>query len=219
MIFVNFKTYSQGTGRKAVVLANSIRQVSLMTGVKIIPVVQPTDIREVVELIETEVWSQKIDPVGFGAHTGAVLAQAVFQDGARGTFLNHSEAKFEDFESLEKAQKSAAKSDLQTLIFASNINELERVIDLKPNFVAYEPPELIGSKESSVAQAKPKVISRAAKICKKRQIPLIVGAGVKSKEDVVKSLKLGAVGVALSSSVVESHEPHEVLLELAEGFK
>lgn len=219
MIFVNFKTYSQGTGRRAVVLASSIKQVSLMTGVKIIPVVQPTDIREVVELVEIEVWSQKIDAVDYGAHTGAVLAQAVVEDGAAGTFLNHSEMKFEDFKDLKSANESAKEAGLETLIFASNIEELERIIPLAPDFASYEPPELIGSRESSVTQAKPEVISQAAKICKKAKIPLIVGAGVKSKQDVSKSLKLGAVGVVLSSSVVESQEPQKVLLELAQGYK
>lgn len=219
MIFVNFKTYKEASGKNAVSLAKIIEEVQQVTSVKIFPAVQATDIREVNEKTNLEVWVQKTDPVSFGAHTGAILPEAVVEDGASGTFLNHSESKFSSFDELEKAEKRAKEAGLKTLIFASNLEELERICQFKPDFVAYEPPELIGSTTISVAEAKPEIISRAVEIAEKFALPLIVGAGIHSKEDVVKSLELGSLGIAVSSAVVLAHNPKEKLLELAGGFE
>ncbi len=44
MIFVNFKTYKESTGKNALLLAHEIKKVSTFVGVKIIPVVQPSDV-------------------------------------------------------------------------------------------------------------------------------------------------------------------------------
>ena len=91
------------------------------TQVKIIPVVQAGDIKEAVRITKLEVWVQAVDPVEFGAHTGAVLPEAVVEDGAAGTFLNHSERKFADPQTLVKATELATAAGLKTLIFASSL--------------------------------------------------------------------------------------------------
>src|SRR3990172_5728882 len=100
MIFVNYKAYKEGTGQKAVALTKILEEVAHETQIKIIPVVQAPDIKEITSSTTLEVWTQKVDAVEFGAHTGAIVPEAVFEDGAAGTFLNHSEAKFESFEEL-----------------------------------------------------------------------------------------------------------------------
>lgn len=219
MIFLNFKTYETGTGDMAMAMSKIVEEVSLSTGIKIIPVVQTADIREIVSNVAIEVWAQKIDPVTFGAHTGSILPESVLEDGARGTFLNHSENRFEDFESLSKAYQRAKEVGLKTLIFAKDLEELAKVITLKPYYVSYEPPALIGSKDKSVATAKPEIITKAVEISKKANIPLIVGAGVHSEEDVRICIELGAVGIAVASDVMMADNPKEELLDLVEGFK
>lgn len=218
MIFVNFKTYEEGTGQKAVEMVRILESIAHESQVKIIPVVQASDVKEIVASTTLPVWAQKIDPVEFGAHTGAVIPEAVAEDGAFGTFLNHSEAKFANFDELAKASDRAKDVGLKTLIFAANLEELRNVCSLTPNFVAYEPPELIGSATTSVARAQPEIISQAHEIADSAGIPLIVGAGVHSREDVKKSLELGAVGVAVSSDIMKAEDPKRELLDLVEGF-
>lgn len=219
MIFLNFKTYEKGTGELANSLVAICEIVSSMTGVKIIPVVQPTDIKELVSKNTLEIWTQKIDPVEFGAHTGAILPEAVVEDGAMGTFLNHSENRFPDFETLARAYDRAREVNLKTLIFAKDIEELQEVSALSPNFISYEPPELIGSSTTSVATAQPEIISEAVKVAGHAGLPLIVGAGVHSALDVKKSLELGATGIAVASDVMKADDPQKELLDLAEGFR
>lgn len=212
MIFLNFKTYKNGTGELALAMAKIVEEVSKESEIKIISVVQPMDISE-------GVWSQKIDAIEYGAHTGSILPESVVAAGAVGTVLNHSENRFPDFETLNKAHDRAKEVGLKTLIFAKDLEELEKVASLKPDFISYEPPSLIGSKDISVATAEPEIIAKATIISKNTGIPLIVGAGVHSKEDVKKCLELGAVGVAVASDVMNAVDPKKELLDLTEGFR
>lgn len=218
MIFLNYKTYEKGTGELAIVISKLAEEVSKQSGVKIIPVVQASDIAEIVQSVSLEIWAQKIDPIEFGAHTGSIVPEAVFEDGAMGTFLNHSENK-SDFETLAKAHDRAVEIGLKTLVFAADIEELKRVCSLNPNFVSYEPPSLIGNSEVSVISAEPEIVKQAVEISRNAGVPLVVGAGVHKMEDVKKSLELGAIGVAVASDVMKAEDPKKELLDLAEGFK
>jgi len=216
MIFVNFKTYEQGTGGNAVELAQVLEGVASSAQLKIAAVVQAADILEVVQNVTLEVWAQHIDPIDYGAHTGAILPESIKEDGATGTFLNHSEHKFESFSVLETAHKRAQELDLKTLVFAVDLEELKKVLKLKPTYVAYEPPELVGSQTTSVTEARPEIIAQAVTIAKEEGLPLIVGAGIKSATDVRKSIELGASGVAVASDIVKAKDPKKELLELIE---
>lgn len=220
MIFVNFKTYAQTTGESSVEIAKKLIEVSHKYSVPVVPVVQAADISEVKkELGKASVWAQHIDPIEAGAHTGYTLAESVVADGAEGTFLNHSEHKFDDFKELKKAVIRAREVELQILIFASDLEELEKVLELKPDYVSYEPPELIGSETTSVAKEEPEIIKKAVEIAERVKIPLIVGAGIKSTEDIEKSLEFGASGFAIASGIVKDDHPAQALADLLEGYK
>lgn len=219
MIFVNFKTYERGTGVAALDLVKILEEVAHETQIKIIPVVQASDVREIIQISKLEIWVQHVDPMEFGAHTGYVLPEAVIEDGAFGTFLNHSEHKFDSFSTLVEAHRRAKEVGLKTLVFAADINELREIIKLEPTFASYEPPELVGSKTTSVAKANPEIISQAVEVTRDSGLPLIVGAGIKSGDDVRKSIELGAVGVAVASDIVAASDPKRELLELIEGFE
>jgi len=218
MIFVNFKTFEPGTGDKALALIKIIESVAQTSGVKIIPVVQASDLKEATLSSKLEIWTQKVDPVTYGAHTGSILPEAVLEDGAIGTFLNHSEAKIGDFNILKETVDKAKAVGLKTLVFAGDEKELARVLTLAPSFASYEPPELVGSRDVSVSKAHPDIISKASELCKEAGIPLIVGAGIHSRDDIKKSLELGAVGVALATDVVLAKDPRVELIDLVQGF-
>jgi triosephosphate isomerase len=219
MIFINFKTYEKGSGQNAIRLTRILEEVASETQTKIIPVVQIIDAEMVVDATRLEVWVQHVDPVSYGAHTGWTLPEEVVRAGIRGVFLNHSEHKFKDWDALVKAVARCKEVDLKTLVFADSLDELKKGLELKPTFISYEPPELVGSTETSVAQAKPEIIEKASKLTNEAGVPLIVGAGIHSLDDVKTSLKLGASGVAVATDVVKAEDPKKELLELVEGFK
>lgn len=220
MLFINFKTYKEATGVRAVELVKLLSLCQAETKIPIIPVVQATDIRSSMIATNYNVWAQHADGAEQGRATGWITPEAVAQAGAVGTFLNHSEHKIltTDY-SLPSTVKRCEEVRLDIMIFAADLKEMEIVVKLKPTYVAYEPPELIASKETSVARAKPDIIKKAVAIAKKAGVPLIVGAGVKDANDVKTSLKLGAVGVAVSSAVVLAEDPKKAVLELTNGFQ
>jgi triosephosphate isomerase len=90
---------------------------------------------------------------------------------------------------------------------------------MKPTYASYEPPELIGRSDISVATAQPEIIAKASVLSKEAGIPLIVGAGIGSGKDVKKSVELGATGVAVASYVIKAENQKAAILDLAEGFK
>ncbi|QQG41811.1 MAG: triose-phosphate isomerase [Candidatus Woesebacteria bacterium] len=219
MIFVNYKTYEQGSGINAVNLTKILEEVARQSQIKIIPVVQVIDAEAIITSTTLEIWVQHIDPISYGAHTGWTLPEEVARIGVSGVFLNHSEHKFNNFDNLYTANEKAMNANLKTLIFATDTPELRKVCDLAPTYVAYEPAELVGSTTTSVAQAKPEIISLAAEIANGFDIPLVVGAGIHSSEDIRKSLSLGATGFAVATDIVKAEDPRKELTELTEGFK
>jgi len=219
MIFVNYKTFEESSGPKALTLTKILEEAAHESQVKIIPVVQIIDAENVVASTTLEVWIQHIDPISYGAHTGWTLPEEASRIGISGVFLNHSEHKFDNLDSLYTANEKAMTANLKTLIFAGNLEELKKVCAFAPTFVAYEPAELVGSTTTSVARAQPEIISEAYEIARAAGLPLVVGAGVSSMADVKKSIELGAVGVAVATDIVKAVDPKRELLDLMEGFK
>lgn len=219
MIFVNYKTYEEGSGQKAIALTKILEEVSHETQIKIIPVVQVIDAESIIAATKLEVWIQHVDPIAYGAHTGWTLPEEAARIGVSGVFLNHSEHKFDNFDSLYNAVEKAIAANLKTLVFAGDLDELKKTSELGTTYLAYEPPELVGSTTTSVAEAKPEIISQAADIAREKGLPLVVGAGIHSMEDIKKSLELGAVGVAVATNIVKSDNPRQALMDLVKGFE
>jgi len=214
MIFVNFKTYQKGTGKSALLLAKYCLEVEKETGVKIIPVVQVADINL---LKDFNVFTQHVDDISFGPNTGKILPQTVIEAGAKGTLLNHSESKIPFRVIGSTIQKiKALDNNFKVLVCCESIDEAQEVIEFGPDFLAYEPPELIGG-DIPVSKAKPEVISEFTKTIK--DIPVLVGAGIKTGDDVKKATELGAKGVLVSSDLLLAEDFKKELLELALAFK
>jgi triosephosphate isomerase len=216
MIFVNFKTYQKASGEAATSLAHTICDVSGEMGIEIISCPQAVDLKKVVKASDHPVWAQNTDFFDRGRATGWLPAEVVKEAGAEGTLLNHSEHKLSTGQ-LGEVLGKCKSAGLKTLVFADSLEEAKVVAKFKPDFVGYEPPELIASPDTSVARAKQEIIEEVVKAIP--SVPVIVGAGVKDGQDVSVSLKLGAKGVALSSAVTKADDPKSVLTNLAEGFK
>jgi len=227
MIFVNFKTYPQGTGEEAVKLAKICEKVAKRTKVKIIPVVQVVDLWRIRQAVEIPLFVQHIDLFPQGKHSGWINLEAVMSAGAVGTLLNHSEhpmppGTVKQILNRVRSSKFEVQSkkfeEFRGVVCAKTLGQVARLVKIKPDFLAYEPPELIGSKQISVATAHPKTIEKVVKICTPRGVPVIVGAGIHSAKDVKVSLQKGAAGILLATDVVLAKNPEKELTELAEAF-
>ncbi len=216
MIFVNFKTYSLGTGEAAVRLAKICQEVASATSIEITPVVQVVDLFRVHQEVGEHLWVQHVDGIGYGPHTGWTLPAAIKDAGAKGTLLNHSEHKLEP-EQLKNSIGYSKQIGLKIMVCADSLPEVKHLLNFQPDLIAYEPPELIGGK-ISVATVNPDLIQKAAHYCS-TILPLVVGAGIHSEADISKSLELGAKGVLVSSDILAATDPKKELESLAQGFK
>jgi triosephosphate isomerase (TIM) len=212
---VNFKTYIEATGKRAIELAKIAGEVSRGTGVTIIVAPQFTDIEPVSKTVDIPVFSQHIDSDKAGAHTGHVLAEAVKSAGAEGSLLNHSEKRISTSE-IAASVRSCADADLQSLVCADTTQASFEIAKMRPDMVAIEPPELIGT-GISISKARPELITDSVKQIRKANhiTRVLCGAGVTTAEDVSKALELGSEGVLVASGVVKSKDPKAVLESMA----
>ena len=105
------------------------------------------------------------------------------------------------------------------LVCAESVDKAKRVAVFSPDFIAVEPPELIGG-DISVTSANPKIVQDTVDAVKAvdSKVKVLCGAGVKTGEDVRKAIELGAEGVLLASGVVKSKDPKATLLDLVSGI-
>jgi len=219
MIIVNFKTYLESTGRKAVELAEKAEKVSLETKVAIGVAPQYTDMAIVAKRTNIPVFAQHTDPIQPGSHTGHVLAEAVKETGAIGTLINHSERQLK-LSDVGAMVKIAREKGLVSVVCANNPAISAAVAALKPDILAIEPPELIGT-GIPVSKAKPEVITNTIRLVREinSEVIILCGAGISRGEDVAAALRLGTQGVLVASGVVKAKDPYMVLREFAEASK
>ena len=217
VLLINLKTYAEATGTNALKLA-AMADAFAGGGVEIILAVQAADIRMVSERAKVAVFSQHVDPVKFGSNTGWLLPEAAKAAGASGTLLNHSERRM-DAATIKKCLARCREAGLRTVVCAETPQKAEELASLKPDYIAIEPPELIGG-DISVSKARPEVITEAVERVKAvAPILVLCGAGVKDGEDVRRALELGAKGILVASGVVKAAKPREAIKNLLRGFE
>ncbi|MHA1925007.1 MAG: triose-phosphate isomerase [Candidatus Thorarchaeota archaeon] len=219
VIAINFKTYPQATGEKAVLLAQTCEKVSKEYGVSIVACPQVPDLYRVSRAVDIPVFSQHMDPGDPGRFTGHVLGETLVEAGCVGTLLNHSENRME-LADIEDAVRRAEQLNLYTIVCTNNPLVSVAAASLNPNSIAVEPPELIGS-GISVSQAQPEVISGTVERIRtvNKKVAILTGAGISTGGDVEAAIKLGTQGVLLASAVAKSDKPEEVLKGLIEPIR
>ncbi|CAB50641.1 triose-phosphate isomerase [Pyrococcus abyssi] len=218
IIAINFKTYIEATGKRALEIAKAAERVWKDTGVTIVVAPQLVDLRMIAENVEIPVFAQHIDPIKPGSHTGHVLPEAVKEAGAVGTLLNHSENRM-ILADLEAAISRAKEVGLITMVCSNNPAVSAAVAALDPDYVAVEPPELIGT-GIPVSKAKPEVITDTVELVRKvnPKVKVLCGAGISTGEDVKKAIELGTVGVLLASGVTKAKDPEKAIRDLVSGI-
>ena len=214
LILINFKAYSQSSGKKAVELAKVAEKVSKDTGITIAVAPQLTDLALVASQVEIPVFSQHVDAVDPGSRTGHVTLEAVRDAGAIGTMLNHSERRVRADE-VDVVVKKAEKLGLVTVVCANTPEVTAAMAALGPDMVAIEPPELIGT-GIPVSKAKPEVVLNSVKLVEKvnPSVKVLCGAGITTGDDVAAAIKLGTVGVLLASGVVKAKDWEKAIRDL-----
>src|SRR5664279_179921 len=214
IVIVNFKTYLESTGNNALKLALASEIVAEETGVNIIIAPQSPDIYKLSNEVKIPVFAQHVDAVDAGGHTGSSLIECIKEAGAVGCLVNHSEKRMK-LADMDAVVKKAAEISMVSVICTNNIETSAAASTLKPDFVAIEPPELIGS-GIPVSKAEPEIVEGTVDIIHEinPKISVLCGAGISTGDDMRAAMDLGAEGVLLASGIIMAKDPKEALLNL-----
>ncbi|WP_288103892.1 triose-phosphate isomerase [Thermofilum sp.] len=214
LILINFKAYAEASGKKGLQLAKVAEKLSKEYGVTIAVAPQLTDLMFIAQQVDIPVFSQHVDDVSPGSHTGHVTLEAVKDAGAIGTMVNHSERRVRA-DQIDVVVKRARQLNLVTVVCTNTPEVTAAMAALGPDMVAIEPPELIGT-GIPVSKAKPEVVTSSVDLVKKTNpnVKVLCGAGITTGDDVAAALRLGTVGVLLASGVVKAKDWEKAILDL-----
>jgi len=214
---VNFKTYSEATGKRALDLAKMAEKVSLESNVCIGVAPQFADLGIISHEVNIPIFAQHIDPIKPGSYTGHILPEDVKSAGADGTLVNHSERRLK-LADIDDVITRAREVNLLTVVCTNNAAVSAAAAALRPDMIAVEPPELIGT-GISVSKAKPEIVTNTIENVRRINLEVVIlcGAGITNGEDVAAAIKLGTEGVLVASGIVKAKDPHSVMLDFAEA--
>ncbi|HUV24012.1 MAG TPA: triose-phosphate isomerase [Methanomassiliicoccales archaeon] len=214
VIIVNYKAYEEVEGSRGAMISGICEEVAKESGVSIVVSPPQVQLSSTASLVDIPVLAQHVDAFTPGSRTGWITPSMVKAAGAKGTLINHSEHPV-SLDNIAKVVALCKELDLVTVVCADTVDTARDIAPFGPDFIAVEPPELIGG-DISVTTAKPEVVSDAVKAVHEVDpfIKVLCGAGVKTGNDVKVAIELGAEGVLLASGVVKASSIKSALREL-----
>jgi triosephosphate isomerase len=213
-ILTNCKNYQTAVGENAKKLVEEHINARKNTEQNFAVAINTLDIAEIAKLyaVRIPLFAQHCDDASYGSSTGKILPEYLRELGVAGVILNHSENRFSDFTILKNTVENAKNCGLTVVLCAESAEEGTKFSsETNADFIAVEPPELIGG-DISVSTAQPELITQSVEAIGGEK--LLVGAGIKNGSDVAIAVKNGASGVLLASGVTKSSDPYSVLLDL-----
>ncbi len=214
LILINFKAYKEVHGQNALHLAKICEKVSKQSESTIVIIPQLHQLSLIASHVTIPVFSPHVDSLEEGPHTGHTTPSALKAEGVQGVLINHSEKKV-DLEKVAALVQLCRKHELQTHVCAPDLQTIRAILNrCTPHSIGYEPPGLIGGNISVTTN--PGIIKDALLLTGRRGVELIVGAGIKTKDDIKKAHELGVSGVLISSAIIKAKDQEKALREFME---
>ena len=217
MFVINCKNYEEISGDKIKKFIKIAEQVSKKYKIKI-AISPPQHLIGLVANSSITVLAQHIDNSKVGSTTGFIIPELLKKSKVKGSLINHSEHRISSKE-IEKLVLKLKKLKMISIVCVKDVAEVKKYLKINPDFIAIEPPELIGSGKA-ISTEKPDLIQKAAKIVNdsKNKTKLLCGAGIVSGEDVAKSLELGSKGILVASGIIKAKNWNKIISEFAKAL-
>lgn len=215
MFVINCKNYEEISGDKIIKFIKIAEKVSKKYKVKI-AISPPQHLIGLVANSSIQILAQHIDDSKIGSTTGFVIPELLKKSKVKGSLINHSEHRISSKE-IQKLVLKLRELKMTSIVCVKNIAEVKKYVKLNPDYIAIEPPELIGSGKA-ISKEKPELIAKAAKAVKNTNTKLLCGAGIVSGEDVVKALELGSKGILVASGIIKAKNWNKIISEFAEAL-
>ena len=215
-LIINFKNYEEVSADRAIKLAESASQVAEKLKIEIVVAPPQPVLALIAKSVQVPVICQHVDNERIGPSTGFIVPEIAKSYGAVGSLINHSEHRME-MSAIASLVERMRKLDMASIVCAQEPQEVIEISSLQPDFIAIEPPELIGSGRA-VSKENPSIITKSVQGAGSRS-SIICGAGITDKDDVAKAMKLGSQGILVASGVVKATSWEKKIAELASGMK
>ena len=186
MFVINCKNYEEISGDKIIKFIKIAEQVSKKYKIKI-AISPPQHLIGLVANSSISILAQHIDDSKIGSTTGFIIPELLKKSKVKGSLINHSEHRISNKEIVKLVLK-LKELKMISIVCVKDITEVKKYTKLNPDFIAIEPPELIGSGRA-ISKEKPELIARAAGIVNKskNKTKLLCGAGICIRERCSKS--------------------------------
>lgn len=217
MFIINFKNYEEISDSRSIRLAEAASKVAKKYKTKIV-VCPPNHMISEVAKLPVTVFSQHVDTAKIGSTTGFAVPELLKKSKIKGSLINHSEHRISPQE-IEDLVSRLKNLKMTSVVCVKDVSEAGRYAKLEPDYIAIEPPELIGSGKA-VSKERPGVITDSVKAVKnaKNSTRLLCGAGIVSGDDVARALDLGADGILVASGIVKAKNWKNIIEEFALAF-
>ena len=217
MFIINCKNYEEIAGDKVVKLAKIIEKISKKYKIKI-ALVPPHHLLTKITDLSIPVLAQHVDNVSVGSTTGFIIPELLKMSKVAGSLINHSEHRIPSND-IKQLVSRLQKLKMISIVCVKNIAEAQKYAKLNPNYIAIEPPDLIGSGKA-VSKEKPELITKAAAAVKNanNSTKMLCGAGIVSGHDVEKAIQLGAKGILVASGIIKSKNWEKIIVEFSKAM-
>lgn len=217
MFIINCKNYEEISGDKIIEFVKTAERVSKKHKVKI-AVAPPQHLLGIFSNSTIPILAQHVDDSRVGSTTGFVVPELLKKSKISGSLINHSEHRIQSKE-IEKLVLKLRDLKMISVLCVKDVAEARKYVKLNPDYIAIEPPELIGSGKA-ISKEKPEIITKAVKIVKeaKNSTQLLCGAGIVSGEDVAKAIELGSKGILVASGIVKAKNWNKIMSDFAKSM-
>jgi len=217
MFVINCKNYEEVSGEKIKKFVKIAEQVSKKYKVKI-AISPPQHLIGLVANSSIPIFAQHVDDSKIGSTTGFIIPELLKKSKINGSLINHSEHRIPSKE-IKKLVLKLNELKMISIVCVKDVAEVRKYVKIDPDFIAIEPPELIGSGKA-VSTEKPDLIKKAASIINnsENKTKLLCGAGIVSGEDVAKALELGSKGILVASGIIKAKNWNKIISEFAKAL-
>ncbi len=217
MFVINCKNYEEISGDKIIKFVKTAEKISKKFKVKI-AIAPPQHLIGLVANSTIPILAQHIDDSKIGSTTGFVIPELLKKSKVKGSLINHSEHRISSAE-IAKLVLKLKELKMISILCVKDVAEAKKYAKLNPDYIAIEPPELIGSGKA-VSKEKPELITKAATAVKsaKNKTKLLCGAGIVSGEDVSKARELGSEGILVASGIIKAKNWNRIISEFAKAL-
>ena len=217
MFIINCKNYEEIAGDKIIEFVNIVEKISKKYKIKI-AVAPPQHLIGLVSNSSIPILAQHVDNSKIGSTTGFIIPELLKKSKVSGSLINHSEHRISEKE-ITGLVLRLRELKMISVVCVKNVAEAKKYAKLNPNYIAIEPPELIGSGKA-VSKERPELITKSVDAVNSanNKTKLLCGAGIVSGYDVTKALELGSKGILVASGIIKAKNWTKVIEEFSKAM-